>query len=342
MFFNEVRIFLGAVILLQQVLGFFFSNCVYGDNTCPNDKITFWLYTKETQDNPVQLNILELRADDFRSTTTRRLEVIVHGFTGHKDFSPNPEVRPPLLENLDVFVISIDYGPLAREPCYVHAVANAPIVGRCLAQFVDALIDEGFFTPDDIHIIGFSLGSQIAGLTANFVKHKLKWITGLDPAKPLFETSNDMNRLDSNDAEFVDVIHTDILERGIFLPSGHIDFYPNFGQYQPGCALPNVTNVGSCNHKRAPEFYGESITSTVGFWGYHCLNWMYYLIGICYNGGNAEQQIMGFYVSKNATGSYFLKTNESPPFAQGPYNMTRAGSAKSALEIFQKCSLNSV
>ena len=33
-------------------------------------------------------------------------------------------------------------------------------------------------------------------------------ITGLDPAKPFFDAANSTGRLDSDDAMFVDVIHT--------------------------------------------------------------------------------------------------------------------------------------
>lgn len=47
-------------------------------------------------------------------------------------------------------------------------------------------------------------------------------------------------RLDTTDADFVDVIHTN---SGPFTEGhlsmieavGHIDFYPNGGQFQPGC-----------------------------------------------------------------------------------------------------------
>ena len=69
---------------------------------------------------------------------------------------------------------------------------------------------------------------------------------GLDPAKPFLTLENIDNRLDTTDADFVDVIHTDSgnltgLELGFFAPIGHIDFYPNGGTDQPGCHLPPGT-----------------------------------------------------------------------------------------------------
>ena len=63
---------------------------------------------------------------------------------------------------------------------------------------------------------------------------------GLDPAGPYFEGTPEEVRLDSTDAAFVDVIHTDAeklidLGFGTNQISGHIDFWPNNGLNQPGC-----------------------------------------------------------------------------------------------------------
>lgn len=104
-------------------------------------------------------------------------------------------------------IISVDYNPLAREPCYVQAVSNLPVVARCTAQLLDFLVTNGMFRLDDIHVIGFSLGAQTSGLISNYMRSgRLKRITGLDPAKPLFILASDDHRLSLNDAEFVDVV----------------------------------------------------------------------------------------------------------------------------------------
>lgn len=64
--------------------------------------------------------------------------------------------------------------------------------------------------------------------------------TGLDPAGPLFETQDPRSRLDSTDAQFVDVIHSNgenliLGGLGSWQPLGHVDFYPNGGRMQKGC-----------------------------------------------------------------------------------------------------------
>merc|ERR1719423_250220 len=92
---------------------------------------------------------------------------------------------------------------------------------------------------DSFHLIGFSLGAHVSGHAGKRIK--LKRISGLDPAGPLFENFPSSVRLDSSDAEFVDVIHTNadsLLWGGLgaYEPMGHVDFYPNGGRMQKGCA----------------------------------------------------------------------------------------------------------
>lgn len=62
-------------------------------------------------------------------------------------------------------------------------------------------------------------------------------LPGLDPASPLYEyLGGEDSRLDSGDAEFVDVIHTAGGAAGYYTALGHVDFYPNGGTpIQPAC-----------------------------------------------------------------------------------------------------------
>lgn len=59
--------------------------------------------------------------------------------------------------------------------------------------------------------------------------------TGLDPALPFFSTPQLSWKLDSTDAHYVDIIHTDAGYLGKAEALGHADFYVNGGSKQPIC-----------------------------------------------------------------------------------------------------------
>jgi hypothetical protein len=60
----------------------------------------------------------------------------------------------------------------------------------------------------------------------------------------MFEGADINKRLSPDDADFVDVLHTYTrsfgLSIGIQMPVGHIDIYPNGGDFQPGCGFNDV------------------------------------------------------------------------------------------------------
>ncbi|CAG2067656.1 unnamed protein product [Timema podura] len=139
----------------------------------------FFIRVTESQDNPHQLDVAS--SDTIKSAIFKKgqpVKFIIHGWTGNKNFAPNPELRPAYL-NLDYNVISVDYGPLARDGCYIQATYNVDLVGNCSAQLLDALVKKGKISLEDIHIIGFSLGGQVAGQIGNYIKSgQLPRITG--------------------------------------------------------------------------------------------------------------------------------------------------------------------
>ena len=78
----------------------------------------------------------------------------------------------------------------------------------------------------------------------------------------MFENYDPRARLDSTDADLVDVIHSNGQKLtmgglGAWAPMGHMDFYPNGGRMQKGCSnlfvggvydmiwckLPNIRNL---------------------------------------------------------------------------------------------------
>lgn len=83
---------------------------------------------------------------------------------------------------------------------------------------------------------------------------------GMDPAGPLFDGHDPATCMGPEDADFVDVIHTNMKARftaalGYKAPLGHVDFYPNGGGRQPGCILDPFIAPDPYN----PQFYGSRL-----------------------------------------------------------------------------------
>jgi Lipase len=69
----------------------------------------------------------------------------------------------------------------AKGPNYLRAVANAELVARQVSRLIVEMIAIGA-SPRDIHIIGFSLGAQVAGITGAAIQRegfKIGRITGI-------------------------------------------------------------------------------------------------------------------------------------------------------------------
>ncbi|XP_060803735.1 pancreatic lipase-related protein 3-like [Amyelois transitella] len=305
-----------------------YPSCIEPPKECPNENVTFWLYTRTNQDNPHQL-----RPDDDDSIKSAPwvqeapIKILIHGYTGNKDYSPNSEIRPAYMECCDYNVISVDYNPIALEPCYQSAAKNTELVGMCTAQLIDKMVQTFSFDLSRFHVIGFSLGGHAAGQVGKHLRSgRLDRITGLDPALPLFVTRNPKVKLSPSDATFVDVLHTNALERGKVESCGHVDFYANGGLTQPGCYDTIERSKSSCDHARAPAYYAESINTDVGFYGTRCFSWIAYMIGWCELNDPNEEVLYGEYVPLNASGLYFFSTNSKPPYARGRNKMQTEGS----------------
>lgn len=83
----------------------------------------------------------------------------------------------------DYNIIIVDYGSLAREPCLSQIEWSPRFCAECIAQLVDYLaIHPRGVQPDELHLIGYSVGAHMAGLVANHISFgKLGRITGTRP-----------------------------------------------------------------------------------------------------------------------------------------------------------------
>ncbi|XP_062579711.1 inactive pancreatic lipase-related protein 1-like [Saccostrea cucullata] len=217
-----------------------------------------------------------------------------------------------ILSTVDANVIVVDWKKGANiHTGYYYATVNTEVVGTILALLVRSLERHQGADKSHFHIIGHSLGAHVAGFSGSaYKKTRYQRITGLDPAGLFFRKKGRDARLDETDAHFVDVIHTDggITGFGYLNAMGHVDFYPNGGQSQPGCYL-------TCSHSRAYEYFTESILSNEAFRAWECetLDQCTSLEGL--NTTQPPDNRMGFYVhNPKENKMYYLRTNREAPF----------------------------
>ncbi|ODN04003.1 Pancreatic triacylglycerol lipase [Orchesella cincta] len=163
-----------------------------------------------------------------------------------------------------------DLGRIANMAVgYPRAVKHVPRIGKRVSTLLMFLITERVLKdPTSIHMVGFSLGAEIAGVAGYHVKRStgqlVGRITALEPGGISYHHTNPRDRLDKSDANFVDVMHT--AARSFRANSiGHVDFYPNGGgPTQPGCTMLDMVQdipgmQGSCAHGRAWEYFTDSV-----------------------------------------------------------------------------------
>lgn len=161
-----------------------------------------------------------------------------------------------------------------------------------------------------------------SGHTAGLVGQKVKKgqiprIIALDPAGPDFSMNKPDERVSPDDAEQVEVIHTNggLLGLGFTDAIGDLDFYPNGGQSQPGCPLDVA---GICAHNRAFSLMADAITND-RLIGQRCGSHKEAVSEKKCNHDGVKTRIAGDPIESklHARGSYFLATNKKAPYGQG-------------------------
>ncbi|XP_014277749.1 pancreatic lipase-related protein 2 [Halyomorpha halys] len=280
------------------------------------NEVKFYLYNKNIIDGSDGYSVYgstEIETVFKQFEAKNKTKIIIHGWLDSRKSSINGLIKDAYLKNHGYNVIITDWsGAGSMIPVYPVARSMIENVAFQLAMLIDNLNFSFNQRPEDVHLIGHSLGAHIAGMTgARMETGYIGRVTGLDPASPLFKIDKPDERISNSSALFVDVIHTSGLFLGTTYQMGHADFFPNNGKWvQPGC---NLDIDGVCSHARAYLYYAESIEYPFGYQSTPCFSWLEYVKNKCEEKETIE---MGAFVPTSARGLYYLKTNSEPPFFQ--------------------------
>ncbi|MCJ8730624.1 hypothetical protein PDJAM_G00186700 [Pangasius djambal] len=306
----------------------------------------FLLFTRQNPDlyQEISTNADVIAGSKYKST--RNTTFITHGFIDKGDEDWLFDMCKLILSIEDINCICIDWKSGSRT-LYTQAANNIRVVGAQIAYMISIFQESFQQRPESVHFIGHSLGAHMAAETGRRTPG-LGRITGLDPAEPYFQGCPTLVRLDSSDALFVDVIHSDALPIvpylgfGMSQAVGHLDFYPNGGEHMPGCdknVISQIVDIDgiwegtrdfvACNHLRSYKYYSDSILNPEGFLGYPSSDQTMFESGNgfpCISSGSCP--FMGHYANKFKvpTGvdrmQFYLNTGDARPFSRFRYRVT--------------------
>ncbi|KAM4614958.1 inactive pancreatic lipase-related protein 1-like [Polymixia lowei] len=268
----------------------------------------------------------------------RKTRFIIPGYLEKRDQDWPQDMCKVMISQDNVNCIAVEWKKGVRTQ-YAQAANNARVVGAQVAHMTNFIMGYYKQKADKFHIIGHSMGAHVAGHVGHAISG-LSRITGLDPVEPYFQDCDIIVRLDTTDAAFVDVIHTDALPfnsklgLGMSNAIGHIDFYPNGGELMPGCSKnkgrptdldaiwEGTTAFEACNHIRSYQYYSESIVTPSGFVAYPCSDAESFANGKCFPcANNGTCPLMGHHATAVADSkvNFFLNTGGSKPFGRYSY-----------------------
>ncbi|XP_045514123.1 phospholipase A1-like [Pieris brassicae] len=200
---------------------------------------------------------------------------------------------------------------------YPKSVRLSRVIGQQFGMLFVKLTQAGL-RPENLELVGTSLGAHIVSHAAKYyqsvIGKKPFRLTGLDPAGPCFRGLPADEKVAPTDAEHVDVIHTNIDGFGIAERLGHVDFYANGGEYQPG-DIPYIPCLVICSHIRSLLYWWIALDNPKKFIAMKCDSIQDARSAKCYN--NTELNYAGLETDFGKPGIYYLPTHNEFPYYMG-------------------------
>ncbi|XP_059050835.1 lipase member H-B-like [Achroia grisella] len=202
-------------------------------------------------------------------------------------------------------VLAVDTRPIFRRG-YIASASRVKPLAHLLYSFIRNVHQQGY-PLYSIHVIGFSLGAHVAGMTGKLVQKGLRGSLGriiaLDPARPCFMRPSEY-RLNRSDADFVHVVHSSAGVLGLEHPVGDADIYVNgVSVKQPECRDRSISL--ECDHAQAWRLYAASVVNERSLMGRKCFSWDQLMSGQC----TGNETVVGYSCSANSRGMFLYKSN---------------------------------
>ncbi|XP_055839374.1 lipase member I-like [Episyrphus balteatus] len=246
----------------------------------------------------------------------------LHGWHESQTMPDIQTIVDAYLKRNDINLIVVDWGKAAAERYVEASFKNIELLAPVLADSILDLYRAGIHRKD-LRVVAHSLGAQLAGMTSRHIMWKsngnikIHRLELLDAAFPLFFLGI-LPKVNKNDADFVQAIHTGSGTYGQPKPIGHVDFWPNYGRKQPGCSNRLIvipfTMEDLCSHQRSWRFWAESVANVYG------TNPRFLALPFS-NAYNTIPTEMGINCPISARGNKWLRTNNEPLFARGKYGL---------------------
>ncbi|CAK1590704.1 unnamed protein product [Parnassius mnemosyne] len=256
-------------------------------------------------------------ATDPRIDFKRKTIVVAIGYLDSTNF-PISAMFANEYEARGYNVILVDNQRFATVHYFLASRLMRPVglhVAEVLAQLTQSGLD-----PAKLELIGFSLGAHTASYIAKNYQHltgkNISRIYGLEPAGPCFRALEKNERLHESDADFVQVIHTNIDGFGMPAKMGHVDFYVNGGEFQPS-DWSLFPCSATCSHFRVLSLWLSALKNPTKFIGIQCDSIQQARDAKCYDRVPKETNVMGPNVDINKPGIFYLSTNKHHPFYLG-------------------------
>lgn len=191
-------------------------------------------------------------------------------------------------------------------------------VGKHVAEVLAQLTESGL-DPSKTELLGFSLGGQtVSYIAKNYQQltgRNISKITSLEPSGPCFRNLPPEDRLTASDADFVQVLHTNIDGFGMATQMGHVDFYINGGEFQPSDLTLYPCTI-TCSHFRVLSLWQSAVMNPNKFIAMQCDSVQQARDFACYD-RPLVTNVMGLNTDAKKPGIYFLSTSRDYPFYLG-------------------------